>query len=477
MTHISNNPFPPNSIFRKFEKFEKPEALIPEETLPPTESQDDNNGKIPSGDVLSKLEGLGNSTQAYTEPMTIDPLTRKMITASEFKEKYGDGSQIIYVKVPDRPFQYTEMTVEEYRKKYYNAANPPEAYAEKPVVKHYNNFEQLKTRGFTDEEIEKWFDKKEFEGDLPYNTAYSLKDDITVSVRNPFGGYDTIKIDTIEKLMEYMGINSRNELKEKGLTDEVIDKYFGLMLNMDNGKATYGLDFDYQDFAVLQKTDGGATIIFYHSTEQKATVVELDKDGNIVSETTKESAREPRLTRLGGGTIGFGYNLDELKSKGFTEDEIEKWFDKKDSDTDPNSIESLNKGYTLKDDITVKVRNPRGGYDTIKIDTVEKLMEYMGIDSRNKLKEKGLTDEVIDKYFGLMLNMDNGKATYGLDFDYQDFAVLQKTDGGATIIFYHSTEQKATVVELDKDGNIVSETTKESAHEPRFTRLGGGTIE
>ena len=177
-------------------------------------------------------------------------------------------------------------------------------------------------------------------------------------------------------------------------------------------KATYGLDFDYQDFAVLQKTDGSATIIFYHSTEQKATVVELDKDGKIVSETTKESAHEPRLTRLGGGTVGFGYNLDELKSKGFTEEEIEKWFDKKDPDTDPNSIESLNKGYTLKDDITVKVQNPRGGYDTIEINTIEELMDFMGINSRNKLKEKGLTDEVIDKYFGLMLNMDNGKATY-----------------------------------------------------------------
>ena len=474
MTHISNNPLPPNSIFRKFEKIEKPEALIPEETLPPTESQDDNDGKIPSGDVLSKLEGLGNGIQAHTEPMTIDPLTRKMITASEFKEKYGDGSQIIYVKVPGRVTEYTEMTVEEYRKKYYNAANPPEAFAEKPVIKQHTYPNKLQELGFTEKEIEKYFDKHEEDF---WGTTYTLKDDITVKVRNPRGGYDTIKIDTVEKLMEYMGIDSRNELKEKGLTDEVIDKYFGLMLNMGNGKATYGLDFDYQDFAVLQKTDGGATIIFYHSTEQKATVVELDKDGNIVSETTKESAHEPRFTRLGGGTIGFGYNLDELKSKGFTEEEIEKWFDKKDSDTDPNSIESLNKGYTLKDDITVKVRNPRGGYDTVKIDTVEKLMEYMGIDSRNKLKEKGLTDEVIDKYFGLMLNMGNGKATYGLDFDYQNFAVLQKTDGGATIIFYHSTEQKATVVEVDKDGHIVSETTKESANEPRVTRLGGGTIE
>ena len=45
------------------------------------------------------------------------------------------------------------------------------------------------------------------------------------------------------------------------------------------------------------------------------------------------------------------------------------------------------------------------------------------------------------------------------------------------LTFYHSTEQKATVVEVDKDGHIVSETTKESAHEPRVTRLGGGTIE
>ena len=60
---------------------------------------------------------------------------------------------------------------------------------------------------------------------------------------------------------------------------------------------------------------------------------------------------------------------------------------------------------------------------------------------------------------------------------YQDFDVLKNLDGGATIIFYHSTEQKATVVEVDKDGHIVSETTKESTHELRFTRLGGGTIE
>jgi hypothetical protein len=315
--------------------------------------------------------------------------------------------------------------------------------------------------------------KKEFEGDLPYNTAYSLKDDITVKVRS---GYDTVKIDTVEKLMEYMGINSRNKLKEKGLTDEVINKYFNNVLNIGNGKATYRLDFDYKNFEIAQKDDGGTTITFFHSFEQKATVVELDKDGNIVSEKVIESAHET-FTKLASGTLGFGYNLEELKSKGFSEEEIEKWFDKKDPDTDPNSIESLNKGYTLKDDITVKIRNPRGGYDTIKIDTIEKLMEYMGIDSRNKLKEKGLTDEVIDKYFGLMLNMGNGKATYGLDFDYQDFDVLKNLDGGATIIFYHSTEQKATVVEVDKDGHIVSETTKESTHEPRFTRLGGGTIE
>lgn len=84
-----------------------------------------------AAESMQELLGIDTSTMkpADTTPKTIDPLTGKMITADEFKEKYGEGNQVLYVTIPDDNgiAQVETMTVKEYCHRYRNVIDPPKA--------------------------------------------------------------------------------------------------------------------------------------------------------------------------------------------------------------------------------------------------------------------------------------------------------------------------------------------------------------
>ncbi len=94
--------------------------------------------RISPDEWKKKIEGA-NLQATDSEPKTIDPLTGKMITAAESKQKYGDGKKLIYVKIEGDVHYKTDgsrvqtmgkierITVAEYQRRYYDYAEPPKA--------------------------------------------------------------------------------------------------------------------------------------------------------------------------------------------------------------------------------------------------------------------------------------------------------------------------------------------------------------
>ncbi len=169
---------------------------------------------------------------------------------------------------------YEQMTMNEYCKRYTKAINPPEAFWEMPQKKESRKADDLLSMGFTQAQLYQYFDKKESQigGEV-----YILKDNIVIKSQEE----GDIKITSVEDLAEYVGANSRKSLKDKGLTDEVIDKYFKLTLNGNSGKATYALNYKYKSYSVTKGDN--FTDLYLNTMDGKSIKVHIDSDGNITN--------------------------------------------------------------------------------------------------------------------------------------------------------------------------------------------------
>ena len=166
----------------------------------------------------------------------------------------------------------------------------------------------LKTQGFTDEQISLYFDKNA-------DGSYTMKTDIEFTYyKYSFDNKQSInkqsiKISTIEELAKYSGADSRAELKEKGLTDELIDKYFGLMSNMQTGIGTYALDLsNYIKYEVSTDNNGKTILTLYRTADgNNYTRVTINSDGSYETEIVGDPDAGIKKST---GTIGTLRQLD-----------------------------------------------------------------------------------------------------------------------------------------------------------------------
>lgn len=140
------------------------------------------------------------------------------------------------------------------------------------------------------------------------------------------------------------------------------------------------------------------------------------------------------------------YTGEDLQGQGFTQEQIERYFDKRKDGS-----------YVMKSDITFRKQipykyNEKPKYETVKINTIEELRQYCGADSRQKLKDEGFTDELIDKYFDLLENLI-GKTTYVLDFmKYSNYNIVKVGDN--TIITFTLRNNSGKIkITVNPDGS------------------------
>lgn len=229
--------------------------------------------------------------------------------------------------------------------------------------------DDLKGQGFTEDQIERYFDKLE-------DGSYVMKSDIIYRKQRPYpyryderSRYETIEITTIEELRKYCGADSRQKLKKEGFPDELIDKYFILTSNLQ-GSASYILDFTKYSNYIIVKLGEKTIIRLTMKDSSREEVITIDSDGNYSIEIerymkAKEKDVIPKDDNIINANMG---TYIYLKGLGLTDVLIEKFFDKPD-------ISNMNI-YLLKEDIEVL---PGTGIYITSIEQLLKILKTMGV--------------------------------------------------------------------------------------------------
>ena len=186
-------------------------------------------------------------------------------------------------------------------------------------------------QGFTQSDIDKYFYKK--------NNQYFLRSDITFRKEVVVGqdgkyekyGYENFNITTLEELKEYSGANSRKALQDKGLPDELIDKYYRKEEGRD-GKIVYRSDDTWVG------KDGNNTVLTWHSNWYttdgngapcREYTIKPDGTYTVVEYTSNQITDTTRTHYM-------------LTKKGLSEPDIKKFFTEKDG------LYTLKKGIMYK---------------------------------------------------------------------------------------------------------------------------------
>lgn len=273
--------------------------------------------------------------------------------------------------------------------------------------------DELKSKGFTQEQIDEWFEKV---GD----DIYALKTNRMISA----GDYanSAYSFESVEELAKYIGAASRVALRDQGMPDEIIDQFFELKRTGADGSFSYELKVE-GNYTV---TDQGENKLIRIQNKEDDTITEIlvKKDGTYTIETSE-------IINIGESddAKAVAGSANELLAQGFTQSDIDKYFYKK------------NNQYFLRSDITFRKRVAVGqdgnyvkyGYENFNITTLEELKEYSGANSRKALKDQGLPDELIDKYYRKKEGRD-GKIVY--DSNASDTSIGK--DGNNTVFTWRS---------------------------------------
>lgn len=227
-----------------------------------------------------------------------------------------------------------------------------------------------------------------------------------------------------------------NEALESGNTALNFGIYDGVHSATQTNGRTFAIDLGNggHAFAITGLTSSTVTFVNPWDSTKEYTVSweEFAKLGiGMLSATSLDEAQESKgIKRIENGADGHKYSLSKLKSYGFSDEQIEKYFDCK----------IQNFIYTLKFDIKIPGQRGLQG-ETIK--TIQELLDITGISSKNSLKEQGLTDEVIDKYFGLALSYDTGKGVY-IPKGFSKYVIQQNEE-----------QVQLTITDLIKNSQII----------------------
>ena len=261
--------------------------------------------------------------------------------------------------------------------------------------------QDLLDKGFTQEQIDEWFEEV---GD----GIYSIKN-MAIAIGDYANTY--IEFKSVEELAAYIGADSRVALRNQGMPDEIIDQFFELKRTGANGSFSYELKVE-GNYTV---TDQGENKLIRIQNKEDDTITEIlvKKDGTYTIETSE-------IINIGesDNAKAVAGSANELLAQGFTQSDIDKYFYKK------------NNQYFLRSDITFRKRG-KNGYENFNITTLEDLKEYSGANSRKALQDKGLPDELIDKYYRKEEGRD-GKIVY------RSYDTWVGKDGNNTVLTWHS---------------------------------------
>lgn len=271
--------------------------------------------------------------------------------------------------------------------------------------------QDLLDKGFTQEQIDEWFEEV---GD----GIYALKTNRLIATGDYANSANSFK--SVEELAKYIGADSRVALRNQGMPDEIIDQFFELKRTGANGSFSYELKVE-GNYTV---TDQGENKLIRIQNKEDDTITEIlvKKDGTYTIETSE-------IINIGESddAKAVAGSANELLAQGFTQSDIDKYFYKK------------NNQYFLRSDITFRKRvfvKQEGNvsyydYENVNITTLEDLKEYSGANSRKALKDQGLPDELIDKFYRKEEGRD-GKIVYRSDDTWVG------KDGNNTVLTWRS---------------------------------------
>lgn len=278
--------------------------------------------------------------------------------------------------------------------------------------------DELKSKGFTQEQIDSWFEEVA-------DGIYRIKNKAiaTGDYANTFRDFGSV-----DELAAYIGADSRAALRNQGMPDEIIDQFFELKRTGTDGSFSYELKFEGNYTITSENYRTGAELgdnkLIRIQNKEDGTITEIlvKADGTYTIETNEViNIGEPDDAKAVAGSA------KELLAQGFTQSDIDKYFYKK------------NNQYFLRSDITFRKRvfvKQEGNvsyydYENVNITTLEELKEYSGANSRKALKDQGLPDELIDKYYRKEEGRD-GKIVYSSDDTWVG------KDGNNTVLTWHS---------------------------------------
>lgn len=271
--------------------------------------------------------------------------------------------------------------------------------------------QELLDKGFTQEQIDEWF-KEVGDG------IYALKTNRLITTSDYAISAKSFK--SIEELAKYIGADSRVALKNQGMPDEIIDQFFELKRTGADGSFSYELKVE-GNYTV---TDQGENKLIRIQNKEDDTITEIlvKKDGTYTIETSE-------IINIGESddAKAVAGSANELLAQGFTQSDIDKYFYKK------NNQYFLKSDITFRKEVFVKQEGNVSYYDyeNVNITTLEDLKEYSGANSRKALKDQGLPDELIDKYYRKEEGRD-GKIVYRSDDTWVG------KDGNNTVLTWHS---------------------------------------
>ena len=278
--------------------------------------------------------------------------------------------------------------------------------------------DELKSKGFTQKQIDSWFEEVA-------DGIYRIKNKAiaTGDYANTFRDFKSV-----DELAAYIGADSRAALRNQGMPDEIIDQFFELKRTGTDGSFSYELKFEGNYTITSENYRTGAElgdnklIRIQNKEDDTITEILVKADGTYTIETNE-------VINIGetDDAKAVAGSAKELLAQGFTQFDIDKYFYKK------------NNQYFLRSDITFRKEVVVGqdgkyekyGYENFNITTLEELKEYSGANSRKALQDKGLPDELIDKYYRKEEGRD-GKIVYRSDDTWVG------KDGNNTVLTWHS---------------------------------------
>lgn len=312
---------------------------------------------------------------------------------------------------------------------------------EEPVNVNDDGLAELKAQGFTQADIDEYFNKTE---DGKYELKPGIKLSYYATAQDRLKKNKTeVEITTIEQLKDFCGANKRLALLNEGWPEEMLDKYFEKTTDFINGKQTYMMKSEKISTALgiasirpnytITTDDNGNKIIKFTKDNSDVTIT-VKTDGSY-TESVEGIKKEPSMNTVA---------KKELLDKGFTEKQISEWF----------TLEA-DGSYSLKNKM-LATGDYANSYREFK--SVEELAKYIGADSRVALRNQGVPDEIIDQFFELKRTGDDGSFSYELKIE-GNYTV---TEQGENKLIRIENKENDTITEIlvKKDGTYTIETNE-----------------